>query len=585
MRTTLALAVLFALTARAAEQPLSLVSSGFLLDGSDRPLNDPAVSMAFRILDKNAPVFDETKVWEGACTVKVTHGLFAVALGTECGTGLDTGALPAGSLRWLEIAVNGDALLPRMRLSAVPVAVVAHNALKVGGRSLEELDDRYARLHATPGAAQAGGLDLTGEVSAGSLRAGAITASGTISGNGSGLTNLDASKLVGVVPSSSLPAGIVTTGADASLANIAASGTITGNGSGLTNLDASKLVGQVPAASLPAGIVTAGANGTLGNVTVGTLAATGTITGNGSGLTNLDASKLTTGLLPDGRLGGTYSAPITLSGNVTLGGTTTTVAGLLKADGGVKLGGGQGTCDATREGTLRYAGGALSVCTAAGWTSLATAFPKSCLAAKQSSTNAGDGPYWIDPDGAGPNQPFQVWCDMSTDGGGWTLAMRVFSGAQNQYDTGALNTADLAAVGSIARVAKLSDADYNAINPDEVWNVCAGGQSIYKRNKSVAWYSNHGVAQSCGYNRNFWTHGKASFASTYQALSGSSGNQACGGAAIPASGGWGVLSGIYAADGSNLGCYSGSVTSAAESRYATAGAASNWNLSGYVLIR
>ncbi|MEC9071596.1 MAG: fibrinogen-like YCDxxxxGGGW domain-containing protein, partial [Myxococcota bacterium] len=44
-----------------------------------------------------------------------------------------------------------------------------------------------------------------------------------------------------------------------------------------------------------------------------------------------------------------------------------------------------------------------------------------CMDIQQASPDAPSGTYVVDPDGPGPGSPTQVWCDMETDGGGWTL--------------------------------------------------------------------------------------------------------------------------------------------------------------------
>ena len=437
--------VLSSASAALAAVPASLRVQGALLTASGGPAGGP-VDLRVTLWDTQT---GGTELHgQNFLNTVLSNGTFDVVLDS-----LPAGLFETYGAVWLQSAVVGQSPLPRQRLLSVPYALSADRA----GVAADVLC-----------AGCVGASDLAaGAVTAASLSPGAV-GPGSVSFNyaasatkGGPANDLDcpgcveaADLATGAVGSTHIQDGAVAAG-DVGF-NYAGSASKGGPATGLT------CTGCVASGHLGANLALSGTLGVEGNIG----ACTGGQTGCGVdvGTVKLTDKKdgwltlrATTGLrIRDAADGawrqiafgsGTVYGDLTLTGgNLAVSGTSALAGAVtvgtsgapagVTVTGGVQVGVDAASCSSAKAGTLRWNASAtqMEVCDGSAWTAAIGGGSSSpplgqgplnpgltCTDILLAGTSIGDGAYWIDPDGGNPSNSYQAFCDMTTDGGGWTL--------------------------------------------------------------------------------------------------------------------------------------------------------------------
>lgn len=449
-----ALAITLASTAVfAAPTTLSYVGE---LRAENGVLYSGAVGVTATLFDAAA---DGTAVWgpQDLGDVMVMNGLFDVVIGGDPAAPLGT-ALAANDNLWLEITVNGTALEPRQRLRAVPYAMVASNAERLGGVAADDLIDQAGSAFS--------GMAPPADPVVGELWLDTATDKLNIWFNGqwnlvssSGLTEDE-------LPNDSLDQ--VSNGVLANeFTGVAADWT--GGPLGIADFDPASpnvttvatIVSDESPDSQTFGIVVS-TSFSLSALSTVRLTLTPPV-GTGVDAFVLLEAQLSPGTYPnmwtidttpelEGLLGQTPGGQWTLTiqdiddtlaggsvGNLTgfglsydvLRANQVLVAGTMDVAGSIKVGQDTEACSAEKSGALRWSGTSLDVCNGARWSPLdagagtteASAMMHCAGIKAAGGTAAESGSYWIHA--GNPAEPFQTHCDMEVMGGGWTHVVTI----------------------------------------------------------------------------------------------------------------------------------------------------------------
>ena len=166
------------------------------------------------------------------------------------------------------------------------------------------------------------------------------------------------------------------------------------------------------------------------------------------------------------------------SGKLGIG--TTTPTAKLDVAGSIRVGTDTGPCSSGNPGSLRWSGSQIEVCDGSKWAAIYSAPPNgasqsqagaSCAGIKAAGYAHGDAAYWIDPNGAPTTDAYLVWCDMTTDGGGWTLVMNLDTSDGHVMWWGNPQWTDASTFGSAA-------SPFAADLKSDAWNSYTGATKI-----------------------------------------------------------------------------------------------------------